>query len=210
MAPRKRAEVRAKSLEAKGKTRQANKIRSILHTNKNLNDSYDYDLYDLVLEYLLDEGLCESVEKAEIMMAHMSEEWVDAIVEKADNTIRLVYGKGGKGIPFGSSGNVLRKPNDGFLAQGKSFRAEKRDASSRARDSYEKRERKQGDREREREFSNASQINRMNAAPGESKYGESERENDSFKSRYPFVDNPMHYKEVDTDYRARRRRASGR
>jgi hypothetical protein len=39
------------------------------------------DLYDLVLEYLLDEGLCESVENAEIMMAHMSESWVDAIVE---------------------------------------------------------------------------------------------------------------------------------
>jgi hypothetical protein len=42
------------------------------------------DLYDLVLEYLLDEGLCESVENAEIMMAHMSEGWVDSIVE-ADN-----------------------------------------------------------------------------------------------------------------------------
>jgi|688.fasta_scaffold187358_4 hypothetical protein len=40
------------------------------------------DLYDLVLEYLLDEGLCESVENAEIMMAHMSEGWVDAIVEE--------------------------------------------------------------------------------------------------------------------------------
>ncbi len=43
------------------------------------------DLYDLVLEYLLDEGLCESVENAEIMMAHMSEGWVNAIAE-ADNS----------------------------------------------------------------------------------------------------------------------------
>ena len=43
--------------------------------------SESYDLYDLVLEYLLDEGLCESVENAEIMRAHMSEGWVDAIVE---------------------------------------------------------------------------------------------------------------------------------
>jgi hypothetical protein len=48
---------------------------------KEMRDSVDYDLYDLVLEYLLDEGLCESVENAEIMMAHMSESWVDAIVE---------------------------------------------------------------------------------------------------------------------------------
>ena len=53
------------------------------HDKKSINASYDYDydLYDLVLEYLLDEGLCESVENAEIMMAHMSEGWVDAIVE---------------------------------------------------------------------------------------------------------------------------------
>jgi hypothetical protein len=41
----------------------------------------DVDLYDLVLEYLLDEGLCETVENAEIMMAHMSEQWIDRIVE---------------------------------------------------------------------------------------------------------------------------------
>jgi hypothetical protein len=46
-----------------------------------IKDSYNYDLYDLVLEYLLDEGLCESVENAEIMMAHMSEQWIDRIVE---------------------------------------------------------------------------------------------------------------------------------
>lgn len=48
----------------------------------NVNASYDYDLYDLVLEYLLDQGLCESVENAEIMMAHMSEQWIDSIIEE--------------------------------------------------------------------------------------------------------------------------------
>ena len=46
-----------------------------------IKESHDYDLYDLVLEYLLDEGLCETVENAEIMMAHMSEQWIDSIVE---------------------------------------------------------------------------------------------------------------------------------
>jgi len=45
-------------------------------------DSVEYDLYDLVLEYLLDQGLCESVENAEIMMAHMSEQWIDSIIEE--------------------------------------------------------------------------------------------------------------------------------
>jgi hypothetical protein len=42
-------------------------------------DSYDY--YDLVLDYLIDEGLCDSQENAEAMMAHMSEEWVESIIE---------------------------------------------------------------------------------------------------------------------------------
>jgi hypothetical protein len=49
-------------------------------------DSVEYDLYDLVLEYLLDEGLCESVENAEIMMAHMSEGWVDSIIESSEDS----------------------------------------------------------------------------------------------------------------------------
>ncbi len=53
------------------------------------------DLYDLVLEYLLDEGLCESVENAEIMMAHMSEGWVDSIVE------------GFKPTQYNTSGNIF-------------------------------------------------------------------------------------------------------
>jgi hypothetical protein len=56
---------------------------AIMRRNKDRQGKYneEVDLYDLVLEYLLDEGLCESVENAEIMMAHMSEGWVDAILE---------------------------------------------------------------------------------------------------------------------------------
>jgi hypothetical protein len=58
-----------------------------------------YDLYDLVLEYLLDQGFCESVENAETMMAHMSEQWVDSIIEAANQSmydkIEEVHGLGG-------------------------------------------------------------------------------------------------------------------
>lgn len=39
------------------------------------------DLYDVVLDHLLDEGYCDDVESAEIIMANMSEEWLDEIVE---------------------------------------------------------------------------------------------------------------------------------
>ena len=52
------------------------------------------DLYDLVLEYLLDEGLCESVENAEIMMAHMSEGWVESIVDEAATIMAVKSPKG--------------------------------------------------------------------------------------------------------------------
>ena len=83
----------------------------------------ELDLYDLVSEYLVSEGFCESYEDADVIMANMSEEWREDILEKADNTIRLVYGKGGKGVPIkGGGGNVLRKPNVGFAQQGRDFR----------------------------------------------------------------------------------------
>jgi hypothetical protein len=61
----------------------------------------EVDLYDIVLEYLLDEGLCESVENAEIMMAHMSEGWVDAIVESYEldeAAIIMSVSRGGKPV----------------------------------------------------------------------------------------------------------------
>ena len=40
-----------------------------------------FDLYDLVLAHLIDEGYAETQEAANAIMANMSEEWVDAIVD---------------------------------------------------------------------------------------------------------------------------------
>jgi hypothetical protein len=39
------------------------------------------DVYDLVLDHLLDEGYCDDVESAEVIMANMGEEWLNEIVE---------------------------------------------------------------------------------------------------------------------------------
>lgn len=52
------------------------------------------DLYDVVLDHLLDEGYCDDVESAEIIMANMSEEWLDEIVEA-----------------FNQKGEFIRDPN---------------------------------------------------------------------------------------------------
>jgi len=39
-----------------------------------------YDLYDIILSHLLDEGYAETVEAAEVMMVNMSEEWRENIM----------------------------------------------------------------------------------------------------------------------------------
>ena len=45
---------------------------------KNLNNSYD--LYDIILSHLLDEGYAETIENAEAIMVNMSEDWRDSIL----------------------------------------------------------------------------------------------------------------------------------
>lgn len=41
----------------------------------------EFDLYDLVSEYLVSEGFCDSYEDADVIMANMSEDWRDEIIE---------------------------------------------------------------------------------------------------------------------------------
>jgi len=40
------------------------------------------DLYDIVSEYLVSEGFCDSYEDADVIMANMSEEWRESILEE--------------------------------------------------------------------------------------------------------------------------------
>ena len=51
-----------------------------------INASYEYDLYDIILSHLLDEGYAETPEAAEAIMVNMSEDWREDIVEKSDDT----------------------------------------------------------------------------------------------------------------------------
>jgi hypothetical protein len=43
----------------------------------------ELDLYDLVSEYLVSEGFCDSYEDADVIMANMSEEWRNSILDEA-------------------------------------------------------------------------------------------------------------------------------
>jgi hypothetical protein len=42
--------------------------------------SESYDIYDIILSHLLDEGYAETPEAAEAIMVNMSEEWRDSII----------------------------------------------------------------------------------------------------------------------------------
>ena len=44
----------------------------------------EFDLYDVVLDHLLDEGYANTEEDALAIMANMSEEWIDSIFEEKD------------------------------------------------------------------------------------------------------------------------------
>jgi hypothetical protein len=48
-----------------------------------------YDLYDVVLGHLIDEGYAYTYESAEAIMVNMSEEWIDSIVEASSNDDRI-------------------------------------------------------------------------------------------------------------------------
>jgi len=55
----------------------------------------EYDLYDIILSHLLDEGYADTVENAESIMVNMSEDWRDSIFEQV-STVASSGGAGGK------------------------------------------------------------------------------------------------------------------
>ena len=50
-----------------------------------LANSYEPDLYDVILEYLLDEGYADTQESALAIMANMSEEWRESILSEEES-----------------------------------------------------------------------------------------------------------------------------
>ncbi len=104
MPPLERAKARANALKRRNDpeaTKRANRINSrfVNPTNSAINRSLlaatnakhaektrlqklnnSYDLYDLVLSHLLDEGYADTNENALVIMANMSEEWRESIL----------------------------------------------------------------------------------------------------------------------------------
>ena len=86
-----------------------------------IRDSYEYDLYDLILSHLLDEGYADTEEAAERIMVNMSENWRESIVEtRMDPRGRPASG------PMNVYANSKGKPSQAHLDAVKSYDAEQK------------------------------------------------------------------------------------
>ena len=72
-----RASVRAGKKEASMKTAAAKRRKRI--------NNEETDLFDTILEYLVSEGYADTNESALVIMANMSEEWRQSILDEGDN-----------------------------------------------------------------------------------------------------------------------------
>ena len=62
-------------------TAHARSRKRMKDAGQNVQDSYEYDIFDSILEYLVAEGYADTNESALVIMANMSEEWRQSIVE---------------------------------------------------------------------------------------------------------------------------------
>jgi len=78
-------ELKSKFLKSKPGSPEAGKLISrisqITATRDSKVVSDSYDLYDIILSHLLDEGYADTQEQAEVIMVNMSEEWRESICE---------------------------------------------------------------------------------------------------------------------------------
>jgi hypothetical protein len=75
-----------KPIQHYNKGKAAGKAEGRKEMRGNVNASYEYDLYDVVLEHLLDEGFADTLEDAQVLMANMSEQWIDSIAEASEDS----------------------------------------------------------------------------------------------------------------------------
>lgn len=171
--------------------------KSAFGTMRNVGGPYkeETDTYDLVLDYLLDEGYADTEESALKIMSNMSEEWVDSIIEEAVRGSER------------SIGNIITGNDIRSVSRGKTSVYKKPNWQDRVETNVRRKMGKEGHRNPYQYGSELTKqarksAERMNAIKNvEVKYG--------YDDDNTSIDREG-YREVPTDYRARRRRASGR
>ena len=73
--PTQRAMNRALSAAANARAAEKKRLQA-------LNNSYNPDLFDVILEYLITEGYADTNENALVIMANMSEEWRESVISE--------------------------------------------------------------------------------------------------------------------------------
>jgi len=102
-----KAQAKAAANKAKGENRKkAFGNRLMRSDGQGIRDSYEYDLYDIILSHLLDEGYAETQEQAEVIMVNMSEGWRESIMEGEEDYKPLPRRK------MLNKSNKLRKSGD--------------------------------------------------------------------------------------------------
>ena len=64
-------------------TAHARSRKRMKDAGQNVQDSYEYDIFDSILEHLIAEGYADTNESALVIMANMSEEWRQSIVDSS-------------------------------------------------------------------------------------------------------------------------------
>lgn len=84
-------EVLCESMEELGFFDEFSSAPTIKNRKANMSSQLrneEYDLYNLVVEHLLDEGYTDSLEGAEAIMANMSDEWLEDIIEAREEGVK--------------------------------------------------------------------------------------------------------------------------
>ena len=85
---------RASFIRKTAGTHNTSKVKKVEQQNRKRGENKDIqqenlDLYDLVSEYLVSEGFCDSYGDADVIMANMSEEWRESILDEAEKVFPL-------------------------------------------------------------------------------------------------------------------------
>ena len=161
-----------------------------------------FDLFDIIKGHLLDEGFADTEEAALAIMTNMSEEWREQILDEAvrgsgRSIGDIITGNDIRGVTRGKK-PVYKKPKWKDDVENKVDREVQLRRQGETENTNDRRDRK-------RIEASKKSIERMNAAKGASG-------TEHFYDGTPNVEDrgTSHYKKVPTDYRARKRRASGR
>ncbi len=201
---KKRGENNEKAIKDMKKTKAHKDM--VATARNNFDEEVESDVFTQVLEYLVAEGYADTNENAIAIMANMSEEWREEILDEAvrgseRSIANKITGNDIRGVSRGGK-TVYKKPKwkdevETRVQGGSQLRRQGETENTNDR------------RDRERIEVSKKSINRMNAAKNiEDKQADGDYENSIDHS------NPSKgksgYMEVPTDHRARKRRASGR